>query len=71
MLSSLFREHFLNKIALSLTILQNIVMPFAFRSILCAVHKAVGYVMWLDVSLKKEVTMIIIFLDCNIFGLTS
>ena len=43
-------------------------MPFEFRIILCTVHKAVGYVMWLDVSLKKEGTMIIIILGCNIFG---
>jgi hypothetical protein len=30
--------------------------------------KAVVYVMWLDVSLKMEGKMVIIFLDCNIFG---
>jgi hypothetical protein len=59
MLSSLFQESFLNKIARSLKRLQNIVMLFDFRIFLFTVHKSVGLVKWLDVILKKEDTMII------------
>jgi hypothetical protein len=58
MLSSLFEENLLNEITLNLTMLQNIVIPFAFPSINCTINKAVEKVMWLDVSLKKEGTMI-------------
>jgi hypothetical protein len=72
MLSSLFKENFLNKISRSLPRLQNIVMEFDFRIRLCTVQKSFRIISVAGCKVEEGResydTMMIIFLDCNIFG---